>query len=129
MVKTVNDAEYGSDDEVYALANAVDAADPHYEEERLADRKAIDPLPPVDHANIVYDDFGKNFYEEPAELAAMTPDEVSFSHDVLSWERCFVLLVHLYSQALPVTHTAVLDTSWLHKSHVTKPAHVFQGKQ
>ncbi len=77
MVKTVNVADYGSDDEVYALASAVDAADPQYEEERSADKKAIEPLPPVDHSNIEYDDFGKDFYEESAEVTAMTPAEVS----------------------------------------------------
>ncbi len=76
MVKTVNDADYASDDEVYALANAVDAADPQYEEERSADKKSVDPLPPVDHSIIEYDDFGKDFYEESPELAAMTPAEV-----------------------------------------------------
>ena len=75
-VKTVDAAGYGSDDEVYALASAVDAADPHYEEERSADRKAIDPLPPVDHTNIEYDDFNKDFYEECKEITAMTPAEV-----------------------------------------------------
>ncbi|DBB13027.1 TPA: hypothetical protein ACH3X3_005761 [Trebouxia sp. C0006] len=77
MVKTVNDADYASDDEVYALANAVDAADPQYEEERSADKKSVDPLPPVDHSIIEYDDFGKDFYEESPELAAMTPAEVN----------------------------------------------------
>lgn len=76
MVKTVNDADYASDDEVYALANAVDAADPQYDEERLADKKSIDPLPAVDHSNLEYNDFGKDFYEESPELAAMTPAEV-----------------------------------------------------
>lgn len=76
MVKTVNDADYASDDEVYALAQAVDAADPQYEEERSADKKSIDPLPPVDHSNVDYDDFDKDFYEESAEVAAMTPAEV-----------------------------------------------------
>lgn len=77
----MNGADYGSDDEVYALASAVDAADPHYyEEERSADKKAIDPLPPIDHSNIEYDGFVKDFYQEAAELSAMTPAEVSFHH-------------------------------------------------
>ena len=75
-VQTVNDAEYGSDDEVYALASAVDAADPRYEEERSADKKAIEPLPPIDHSNMEYDEFVKDFYQEPADIAAMTPAEV-----------------------------------------------------
>jgi len=33
-------------------------------------------MPQVDHSNIEYDDFGKDFYEESPELAAMTPAEV-----------------------------------------------------
>ena len=77
VVQTMNGADYGSDDEVYALASAVDAADPRYEEERSADKKAIDPLPPINHSNIDYDDFVKDFYQEPAEISAMTPAEVT----------------------------------------------------
>ena len=76
VVQTMNGTDYGSDDEVYALASAVDAADPRYEEERSADKKAIDPLPPIDHSNIEYDGFVKDFYQEPAEISAMTPAEV-----------------------------------------------------
>lgn len=79
VVQTVNGAEYGSDDEVYALASAVDAADPLCVEERSADKKAIDPLPPIDHSSIEYDDFVKDFYQEPAEITAMTPAEVTLS--------------------------------------------------
>lgn len=77
VVQTLNGADYGSDDEVYALASAVDAADPRYEEERSADKKAIDPLPPVDHSNIEYDGFVKDFYQESAEISAMTHAEVT----------------------------------------------------
>lgn len=73
----VNGAGYGSDDEVYALADAVDAADPRQEEDQR-ETKAIEPLPPIDHKNIEYDEFGKDFYEESAETAAMTPADVSF---------------------------------------------------
>ena len=72
---SVDGAEYGSDDEVYALADAVDAADPRQEEDQR-ETKAIEPLPPVDHKNMEYDEFGKEFYEESAETAAMTPAEV-----------------------------------------------------
>ena len=74
-VAAVNGAGYGSDDEVYALADAVDAADPRQEDEHR-ETKAIEPLPGIDHSNIEYDDFAKDFYEEPAETAAMSPAEV-----------------------------------------------------
>lgn len=84
-MQAVDQAGYGSDDEVYALASAVDAADPHHEEERSADKKAIDPLPPVDHSSIEYDDFNKDFYEESQEVTAMTAAEVQ--HCVALWFR------------------------------------------
>lgn len=74
---SVSGAEYGSDDEVYVVADATDAADPRRQEEVLKETKAIDPLPPIDHSNIVYDEFAKDFYEESAEVAAMTPAEVT----------------------------------------------------
>lgn len=72
---SVNSGEYGSDDEVYAMADAIDAADPR-QEELVKETKAIEPLPPVDHKNIEYDEFAKDFYEESAETAAMSPAEV-----------------------------------------------------
>ena len=36
----------------------------------------IEPLPALDHANIEYDDFVKNFYEEPPALNALSFPEV-----------------------------------------------------
>lgn len=69
---------YGSDEEVYATARAVDDAD-GYDAAALtevADRKKIDPLPALDHANMEYDDFVKNFYEEPPALKALSVLEV-----------------------------------------------------
>ena len=42
-----------------------------------ADKKRIDPLPPLDHANIEYDSFAKDFYDEVPAIAQMQPSEVS----------------------------------------------------
>ena len=69
---------YGSDDEVYATADAVDGANATDYDELVSqgDKKSVEPLPALDHGNIEYDDFGKDFYEEKAEIAAMTPAEV-----------------------------------------------------
>ena len=69
---------YGSDDEVYATADAVDGANVTDYDELVSqgDKKTVEPLPALDHSNIEYDDFGKDFYEEKAEVAAMTPAEV-----------------------------------------------------
>uniref|UniRef100_A0A5S6QIZ8 RNA helicase n=1 Tax=Trichuris muris TaxID=70415 RepID=A0A5S6QIZ8_TRIMR len=39
-------------------------------------KKYIDPLPPVDHAAIEYEPFGKNFYEEHSDIAALTIEGV-----------------------------------------------------
>eukprot|EP00891_Asterochloris_glomerata_P004743 jgi/Astpho2/4743/gw1.00067.63.1_t len=70
---------YGSDDEVYATADAVDGANVTDYDELVSqgDKKTVEPLPALDHSNIEYDDFGKDFYEEKAEIAAMTPAEVN----------------------------------------------------
>jgi len=38
--------------------------------------KIIDPLPPIDHSEIEYEKFEKNFYEEHAEIKKLTPAEV-----------------------------------------------------
>jgi ATP-dependent RNA helicase DDX42 len=36
----------------------------------------IDPLPPVDHSDIDYDHFVRNFYEEHEEISALPADRV-----------------------------------------------------
>ena len=38
--------------------------------------KDIDPLPPIDHSEIDYIDFEKNFYNVHKEIAKLTPDQV-----------------------------------------------------
>lgn len=35
--------------------------------------KYIDPLPPIDHSNITYSEFTKNFYQEHEDIAALSP--------------------------------------------------------
>lgn len=69
---------YGSDEEVYATARAVDDAEDTDVDGVAAavDRKRIQPLPALDHASIEYDDFAKDFYEEHPNLAAMSHAEV-----------------------------------------------------
>jgi ATP-dependent RNA helicase DDX42 len=41
-----------------------------------AEKKIIDPLPPIDHSLVKYEEFTKNFYEEHQEIAEMTPDKM-----------------------------------------------------
>ncbi|XP_077316326.1 ATP-dependent RNA helicase DDX42 [Lithobates pipiens] len=39
-------------------------------------KRVIDPLPPMDHSEIEYSPFEKNFYEEHEEITALTPQQV-----------------------------------------------------
>ncbi|XP_005994675.1 ATP-dependent RNA helicase DDX42 isoform X1 [Latimeria chalumnae] len=39
-------------------------------------KKIIDPLPPIDHSEIDYKPFEKNFYDEHEEIASLTPVQV-----------------------------------------------------
>ncbi|KFM65708.1 ATP-dependent RNA helicase DDX42, partial [Stegodyphus mimosarum] len=41
-----------------------------------AKSKYIDPLPQIDHSEIEYHDFEKNFYEEHEEISKLSPEEV-----------------------------------------------------
>lgn len=70
-----------SDDEVYAAAAAADdGAEAEYDlNDNLvvnAGRKAMELLPSLDHDEIVYDEFVKDFYKEPQALEALSPAEV-----------------------------------------------------
>ena len=50
-----------------------------YDEEGNAiipERKIIDPLPPIDHSEITYQEFTKNFYEEHEEIRKLTSDQL-----------------------------------------------------
>lgn len=68
---------YGSDEEVYATARAMDdAEDAHLDSGAPIDRKKIEPLPPLDHASIEYEEFAKDFYDEHPAMTAMTHAEV-----------------------------------------------------
>eukprot|EP00879_Flechtneria_rotunda_P027393 GHRR01029341.1.p1 GENE.GHRR01029341.1~~GHRR01029341.1.p1 ORF type:complete len:351 (+),score=108.74 GHRR01029341.1:127-1179(+) len=73
---------YDSDEEVYATAKAMQEqaeGELDSDEERAkaaAARRTIDPLAPVDHSLIEYDDFAKDFYAEHPTIAAMTDQQV-----------------------------------------------------
>jgi ATP-dependent RNA helicase DDX42 len=77
-----NASGYGSDEEVYATAKAVDRAEQYDSDDdpaavaAAADQHKIEPLPALDHASIEYDDFAKAFYEEDPAVAAMSHAEV-----------------------------------------------------
>ena len=63
--------------------------------------QAIDPLPPIDHSEIEYSQFTKNFYEEHEDISNMTPDQMIELRKKLGISVCspcfqhFVLLLQV----------------------------------
>ncbi|XP_073395939.1 DEAD-box ATP-dependent RNA helicase 24 isoform X3 [Physcomitrium patens] len=74
-------AGYDSDEEVYAAAKAVDNGQIEYDFDDNAivtlDKKKIESLAPLDHSDLDYDRFSKDFYEESASISSMTEEEVA----------------------------------------------------
>uniref|UniRef100_A0A6T7ZDA9 RNA helicase n=1 Tax=Cryptomonas curvata TaxID=233186 RepID=A0A6T7ZDA9_9CRYP len=71
--ETAADAEYDSDEEVYALARASDAADRPV----IPNLKTfMAELAGMDHSTVQYQPFEKVFYDEDPEIFAMTETEV-----------------------------------------------------
>ncbi len=72
---------HNSDEEVYAAAAAADeGAEANYDmNDNLlvhGGQKTVEPLQPIDHADIMYDDFNKDFYRESEASKALSPAEV-----------------------------------------------------
>ena len=60
-------AGYDSDEEVYAAAKAVDAGLLEYDSDDnpvVLDKKRIEPISALDHSEVDYEPFNKDFYEE-----------------------------------------------------------------
>ncbi|XP_065860313.1 DEAD-box ATP-dependent RNA helicase 24 isoform X1 [Euphorbia lathyris] len=73
-------AGYGSDEEVYAAAKAVDAGLLDYDSDDnpvVLDKKKIEPIPALDHSTIEYESFSKDFYEEKPSISGMTEEDVA----------------------------------------------------
>ncbi|KAL9269967.1 DEAD-box ATP-dependent RNA helicase 24-like protein [Drosera capensis] len=73
-------AGYDSDEEVYAAAKAVDAGLLEYDEEDnpvVVDRRRIEPIPALDHGDVDYEPFCKDFYEEKPEISGMSEQDVA----------------------------------------------------
>lgn len=65
-------AGYDSDEEVYAVAKAVDAGMLEYDSDDnpvVVDKKKIEPIPALDHSSIDYEPFSKDFYEETLSIS------------------------------------------------------------
>ncbi|CAO2816218.1 unnamed protein product [Amaranthus hypochondriacus] len=73
-------AGYDSDEEVYAAAKAVDAGMVEYDSDDnpvVLDKKKIEPIPALDHSEIDYEPFSKDFYEEKPSISGMSEQEVT----------------------------------------------------
>ncbi|KAF8039718.1 hypothetical protein BT93_B2053 [Corymbia citriodora subsp. variegata] len=73
-------AGYDSDEEVYAAAKAVDAGMLEYDSDDnpiVLDKKKIEPIPALDHSEIDYEPFNKDFYEEKESISGMSEQDVA----------------------------------------------------
>lgn len=74
-------AGYDTDEEVYAAAEAVDKGLLQYDSDDnpivTFDKKKMDLVAPLDHTEIDYEEFRKDFYEESAAISGMTEEEAS----------------------------------------------------
>jgi ATP-dependent RNA helicase DDX42 len=68
-------AGYDTDEEVYAAAEAVDKGLLQYDSDDnpivTFDKKKMDLIAPLDHTEIDYEEFRKDFYEESAAISGM----------------------------------------------------------
>ena len=55
----------------------------------------IDPLPEIDHSDIDYEPFNKNFYEEHPEIQSLTQEQVAELRNKLGIRVYFCDLVNL----------------------------------
>lgn len=72
--------EYDSDDEVYAAAKAADEdleAEYDSEDQLIVKKKDIEAIPALDHDEIEYEDFEKDFYKPCPTIKNKTKEEVT----------------------------------------------------
>ncbi|KAG0626762.1 hypothetical protein M758_2G149700 [Ceratodon purpureus] len=93
-------AGYDSDEEVYAAAKAVDNGQIEYDSDDNAvvtlEKKKIESLAPLDHNDLDYDRFTKDFYEESASISGMTEEEVA------AYRKSLAIRVSGFDVARPV---------------------------
>ncbi|KAK3415378.1 hypothetical protein EUGRSUZ_H01004 [Eucalyptus grandis] len=80
LASDVLHAGYDSDEEVYAAAKAVDAGLLEYDSDDnpiVLDKKKIEPIPALDHSEIDYEPFTKDFYEEKESISGMSEQDVA----------------------------------------------------
>ncbi|KAJ4817137.1 DEAD-box ATP-dependent RNA helicase-like protein [Rhynchospora pubera] len=92
-------AGYGSDEEVYAAAKAVDAGMVDYDSDDnpiVVDKRKIEPIPALDHSTIDYEPFSKDFYEEKPSISGMN------EQDVADYRRTLALRVSGFDVPKPI---------------------------
>lgn len=72
----LNYGDYDSDEEVYAAAKAADGGELD-EDGNLIKPRVIDHLPPVNHFDIKYIDFKKDFYNPDPSLKQLSPAQIA----------------------------------------------------
>ncbi|XP_078160789.1 P-loop containing nucleoside triphosphate hydrolases superfamily protein isoform X1 [Carex rostrata] len=80
-------AGYGSDEEVYAAAKAVDAGMVEYDSDDnpiVVDKRKIEPIPSLDHSVIDYEPFNKDFYDEKPSISGMSEQDVADYRRILA---------------------------------------------
>lgn len=91
-------------------------------------KKEIDPLPPIDHSEILYEPFEKNFYNEHEEIASLEKEQVdnlrktlgikvtgpspsypvsSFGHFGFDEQLLKAIRKHEYTQPTPIQAQAI----------------------
>lgn len=92
-------AGYDSDEEVYAAAKAVDAGMLEYDSDDnpvVVDKKKIEPIPALDHSSIDYEQFSKDFYEEPESISGMS------EQDVVEYRKALAIRVSGFDVPRPI---------------------------
>ncbi|AES82204.1 putative RNA helicase [Medicago truncatula] len=92
-------AGYDSDEEVYAAAKAVDAGLIDYDSDDnpiVLDKKKIEPIAPLDHNEIDYEPFNKDFYEESPSISGMS------EQDVIDYRKSLAIRVSGFEVPKPV---------------------------
>ncbi|KAF9619822.1 hypothetical protein IFM89_009573 [Coptis chinensis] len=100
LASDVLQAGYGSDEEVYEAAKAVDAGIVEYDSDDnvivIERKKQIEPIPALDHSEIDYDGFNKDFYEESASVSGMS------EQDVAEYQRSLAIRVSGFDVSRPI---------------------------
>lgn len=117
LASDVLHAGYGSDEEVYAAAKAVDAGMLEYDSDDnpvVLDRKKIEPIPALDHSSIDYEPFNKDFYEEKASVSGMS------EQDVIEYRNSLAIRVSGFDVPRPIKTFEECGFSSLLMSAITK---------